>query len=749
MGDDHPDNVKLEAPADFKGPGADRGCTDILCSVLLLACWGAMTFVGLCVLGVIQNDMLKEGVPARLTNGMDYNGKICGVDDYVIPETGKNIKDLPKAFYLPSGAPVCVETCPTLEDEYTGYYCKYPRQAVIDATQSFGAMTAYAAPFMATFECAPYVETVDAWGYCVPKAAISALAGMAADKMNEEIVNDCLTDDADGGSNYLVGNSQNGEDEKHYNKYVSEDDNARYWINTDSTTLGNNCTAQRKGIVITADYMDPTSEDGFFDKANADMYTAMYVILGCGCGVAMFLGFVYLYILQIPGVLSTVCWGLIAAIEGCFLGLALYSYNTSETWKTDTTHTESEANLMLYVAYGCAGIGGIWALVICCLRKRIVLAIGIVKEACKAVSKMKIITMYPVMQVIGVIIFLVPWSIYMFYLASSGDVNVECICPSSLGSYSVDFSGTSEEEQESSCDDSGAGCFMYKSFSYDDNTKLIGLYMLFSWFWTSQFVVAAGQLVVAMSISTWYFTRDKSTIGNGTFFSSARKAMWYHLGTAAFGSLIIAIIKTIRVVIAYLQSKAKNSKNQVLKMVLCAIQCYMWCLEKCMKFLNKNAYIQTAIFGYSFCKAARKAFFLILRNIMRISAVAIVSQFVLIIGKLFITVAATFVGYYYMDSNMMDQLNGMWLPILLIILFAYVTAEMFNEVFGMAIWTILQCFVADEEMFEPSERFAEGDLAETVSKTQKAAAAEAGVAPTGGGEKMVAVTPAPSSQELA
>jgi hypothetical protein len=52
-------------------------------------------------------------------------------------------------------------------------------------------------------------------------------------------------------------------------------------------------------------------------------------------------------------------------------------------------------------------------------------------------------------------------------------------------------------------------------------------------------------------------------------------------------------------------------------------------------------------------------------------------------------------------------------------------------------------------MFEPSERFAEGDLAETVSKTQKAAAAEAGVAPTGGGEKMVAVTPAPSSQDLA
>lgn len=52
-----------------------------------------------------------------------------------------------------------------------------------------------------------------------------------------------------------------------------------------------------------------------------------------------------------------------------------------------------------------------------------------------------------------------------------------------------------------------------------------------------------------------------------------------------------------------------------------------------MKFLNKNAYIQTAIFGYSFCAAAKKAFFLIARNIMRVAAVGVVSQIVLILGK--------------------------------------------------------------------------------------------------------------------
>ena len=72
-------------------------------SILLIACWMAMTFVGLCVTGFIENDMLKEGNPARLTNGMDYLGNICGVTDYNITATGENTKDLSKAFYLPNG----------------------------------------------------------------------------------------------------------------------------------------------------------------------------------------------------------------------------------------------------------------------------------------------------------------------------------------------------------------------------------------------------------------------------------------------------------------------------------------------------------------------------------------------------------------------------------------------------------------------------------------------------------------------
>ena len=85
--------------------------------------------------------------------------------------------------------------------------------------------------------------------------------------------------------------------------------------------------------------------------------------------------------------------------------------------------------------------------------------------------------------------------------------------------------------------------------------------MLFIWFWTAQFVIAVGEIVTAMSISTWYFTREKSQIGNKTFFNSMVRAMTFHLGTAAFGSLIIAIVQTIRAIIVYVEKTAVKREN--------------------------------------------------------------------------------------------------------------------------------------------------------------------------------------------
>ncbi len=132
--------------------------------------------------------------------------------------------------------------------------------------------------------------------------------------------------------------------------------------------------------------------------------------------------------------------------------------------------------------------------------------------------------------------------------------------------------------------------------------------------------------------------------------------------------------------------------------------------------MNKNAYIQTAIFGYSFCRAARSAFFLILRNMARIGAISYVSAAVLIIGKLFISVATTALAYFAIVDRINNKLHSVAGPLAVIFFMAYLISDMFMGIFHMSISTVLQCFIADEEMFSGEEAYAEGDLKAWVDK---------------------------------
>lgn len=92
----------------------------------------------------------------------------------------------------------------------------------------------------------------------------------------------------------------------------------------------------------------------------------------------------------------------------------------------------------------------------------------------------------------------------------------------------------------------------------------------------------------------------------------------YHLGTVAFGALIIAIVRVIRVILEYIDHKLKKFDNPFTRCLMCFCKCCFWCLESFLKFINKNAYIMCAIHGKSFCTSARDAFSLLMRNIVRV-----------------------------------------------------------------------------------------------------------------------------------
>ena len=86
----------------------------------------------------------------------------------------------------------------------------------------------------------------------------------------------------------------------------------------------------------------------------------------------------------------------------------------------------------------------------------------------------------------------------------------------------------------------------------------------------------------------------------------------------------------------------------ILKVILKCLQCCVACFEKFMKFININAYIETgrnfqfvdnhkylflAIYGYNFCRAAMKAFQLLVRLIFNHELNSFKNNFIFIINQ--------------------------------------------------------------------------------------------------------------------
>jgi hypothetical protein len=70
-----------------------------------------------------------------------------------------------------------------------------------------------------------------------------------------------------------------------------------------------------------------------------------------------------------------------------------------------------------------------------------------------------------------------------------------------------------------------------------------------------------------------------------------------------------------------------------------------------------------------------------------------------------------------------SNVNGVIGPLICVGFLSYFIACMFTEIFGMCISTLMCCYIADEEMFPPQDRFADGDLRNSLQKAQQSGVA--------------------------
>eukprot|EP00180_Rhodochaete_pulchella_P000291 Plantae.Rhodophyta-Rhodochaete_pulchella.ctg12043.p1 GENE.Plantae.Rhodophyta-Rhodochaete_pulchella.ctg12043~~Plantae.Rhodophyta-Rhodochaete_pulchella.ctg12043.p1 ORF type:complete len:282 (-),score=65.22 Plantae.Rhodophyta-Rhodochaete_pulchella.ctg12043:123-932(-) len=198
----------------------------------------------------------------------------------------------------------------------------------------------------------------------------------------------------------------------------------------------------------------------------------------------------------------------------------------------------------------------------------------------------------------------------------------------------------------------------------------------------------------------------ESTMGRFPVVDALKVTLRFHLGSIAFGSMLIAIVQFIRAALEYLNSKTQKlqQKNIVLKAVFCCVRCCLWCFEKCIKFLTNYAFVVIAIKGDSFCKACKDVIQMIVSNPVQIGVVNMISGIIFMLGKLAITVFCAFVAFQWMDSSAAfaaggdKQLESYSFPLLIIMIFSFTVASLFMNVFGLAVDTILICFLYDRNM---------------------------------------------------
>ncbi len=365
--------------------------------------------------------------------------------------------------------------------------------------------------------------------------------------------------------------------------------------------------------------------------------------------------------------------------------------------------TTSEDYAMYYQIAGWVLLFG--AIVVLCMvifaRKAIQAAIHIIETAAKALSQMKTLALFPLVTFFGLGGLGAIFVVCGVLLLTAGDITESALLNSTATANATDSWAKNLAES-------------YVPANVESSTVLnyMMIFDLFMFLWTTEFVQAIGIFTVGGAVSHWYFGADsgdnhpdeENTGQSHPCCCSYWIAIRFHTGSAAFGSLLIAIVTMIRVAFEYIDHKIRTAGEQLkarclFKAISCMFRCCLCCLAQCMRFLSKQAYIHTAIHGDGFCFAAVRSYRLIFNNLLRFGATNSITAILMILGKVMVCLFSCLIGYTwvnysgtYSDRTKETYVTSSLFISICILMLAYLVAEAFFNLFHVAIDAILLCY---------------------------------------------------------
>lgn len=651
----------------FTGPVHRRSCTDILWLIIFILFLGAWVYVGYY--------SISHGDVERLLAPMDSKGRRCGLDSEVANKKYLVFFDITRC--LSPGAPVtgcptpqvCVEKCPT-------------------QTIFFKQMTSSSWP------------TLKSSMVCQDDIDINSLSFSQAMTYieNERCANYVLE------SQPVLG---------------------RCFINVENAYEHLKDVIQMDEEELLRQFSRLIRFQELSSQIVEDLVQSRWYMVGAIFVVVLIC---FIYIMLLRWVVAPVVWISIGALIGllgflvylCYKNYAYYRANPVTLIQTtnlkgyaESIFTKHQTWLALLIIL--AVILVILVLIVIFLRSRIVIAIALIKEGSKAVNDIKSTVVFPILPWIlqcgavaaGVIIFM--------YLLSIGDSSFKVVnmandtaCQCSDPTIK-DYSPCDPIQFPLTCHDQGTGrqCNLASChFVGVDNPHYVGylhLVNLIGFFWLMFFIQGVSDMMLASTFSTWYWTFNKKNLPFFTLTSGIYRTIRYHLGTVALGALIITIVRVIRVILEYIDHKLKKFDNAFTRCVLCCCKCFFYCLENFLKFINKNAYIMCAVHGGSFCKSARDAFSLLMRNIVRVVVLDKVTDFLFFLSKVLISLGVAVSVYYVQQWSYIyeltrgERLHHHYVPAVILGVATYLITTIFFNVYSMSVDTLFLCFLEDVE----------------------------------------------------
>ena len=208
------------------------------------------------------------------------------------------------------------------------------------------------------------------------------------------------------------------------------------------------------------------------------------------------------------------------------LGLAFFCLFSYKKLQNDDIAENDQEYFFLYAAIALFSITGVFLIMICCLWSRIVLVARIIQATADYITDIKRVIVVPIIFLILMVAYVGYWIFTGAYVFSMGETEHDPAYP-------------------------------WGTIKWEEYTRYMVYFKIFALLWMLAFLTYASQFVLISVACIWYFAPDRNNLGS-PLCKGFTWAFFFHIGTLAFGSFILAVIWLFQIILSYIHKKVKS-----------------------------------------------------------------------------------------------------------------------------------------------------------------------------------------------